>query len=52
MEKKVVQYLKEAGPTMLCILGVVWLFGKVIESNVDVEKNWLDYIESKKKKQT
>jgi len=52
MEKKVVQYLKEAGPTMLCILGAVWLFGKVVESNIDVDRNWQDYIDSKNKRQT
>ena len=50
MKKSALEYIKEAAPTMLCILGAVWLFGKVVESNVDVDRNWQDYIDSKKER--
>ena len=40
--------VKKAVPPILMILGAVYVFGKVVEKNVDVDKNWQDYIDSKK----
>jgi len=42
--------LIEGALTFVGIVTAVYAFGKVIESNVDVEKNWQDYIDSKKQK--
>ena len=37
--------VKDAFLPTLAILGSVYLFGKIVEKNVDVDKNWQDYID-------
>jgi len=37
----------EAAKAIFWIVGTVVLFGKIIESNVDVDKNWADYLKEK-----
>lgn len=42
--------LIESGLFFVGVVTLVSIFGKIIESNVDVDKNWQDYIDSKKQK--
>jgi len=49
MPKITLKDFKDALVPALWIFGAVWLAGKLIEHNVDVEKNWQEYIDSKQR---
>jgi hypothetical protein len=39
----------ETAKAILVIFGSVYLFGKLVEQNTDVDKNWEDYLKTLKK---
>ena len=39
----------EIGEALLLIFEGVYLFGKLVEKNTDVDQNWKDYLETLKK---
>lgn len=43
--------VKDAILPTVAILGSVYLFGKIVEHNVDVDKNWQDYIDDLKRRE-
>jgi len=48
--KITIKNVKEAAPAIGAIFLAVYCFGKLVDSQVDTDKNWKDYLKSKEGK--